>query len=382
MNNKRKIFVVGFISIVILFLVLTIYFGNYKKNRNLYFTFEISNLSNYISNNIPDYSPNKYSTEILRGNNNIVYGNILDCTSADSILFETIALFTYDVENDRFDYYEINDNVRVADFLISDEKFYIVKLFHIENRYGWKFEESDLSLNNMKEIDSGEIQNLFNYPRLQYLNSDDFIIATINDDSNTMEENYKIISFIKGFSNILDESIGRLDEDVGNLLYNIDNIDVSYDGKIYYTVVDEKHCQFLKSYDIKLSSEEIIYKNCDESKIIYNYKWTPRGIYIQIVDNQMDKQAETIFLQKNNSEYMLLFQLKSNMNTFDEVLDDSKILFHNESNKWKLLDIDEYNFLDIENVELDLYPKYVELSDGKIFVKDFSDNFYMGILRQ
>ena len=75
--------------------------------------------------------------------------------------------------------------------------------------------------------------------------------------------------------------------------------------------------------------------------------------------------------------------LETDINTFENQINNTNLLFHNEGNAWILYNIVEnrLNSLNSNLDDKDLYPKYLVVDKNKIIAQDFDNNFYIGTLQ-
>lgn len=109
-----------------------------------------------------------------------------------------------------------------------------------------------------------------------------------------------------------------------------------------------------------------------------SYVPTKSGIYIQyIFKNKSQKSLLKYYF--NNGK---INTLQSNINTFENSINNDNLLFHNEGNNWLLYNTKEnkISLLNTNIDSLDLYLKYLVVSKNKIIVQDFNNNFYTGLL--
>lgn len=380
MKIKRQLkthiyfFLIIIMSIVSFLIIL--FLNDYRKNELL--LFEKNNLSDVSLK----YTENgKYDIELLKSeDNNLIYGTIFD-SSKNGNLFLTKGIYTFNLYTDEFTYYENLDNNRIVDFYIKNNILYKVVLKNTTNgNYCWEVISQQLFTNEEKIIVKGCVVNIFNYPRLFSYNNNLYLIA-ISDNgedyskeiyafyqlSNTFEENEKLLFSYEG-STITDDGI---------LSYNIANNKIYLDN-LYFTIVDEKHIQYLVKLNLKTLEKNVVEENKEENKILQSYVPTKSGIYIQYIFKNKS-QKSILKYHFNNGK---INTLQSNINTFENSINNDNLLFHNEGNNWLLYNTKEnkISLLNTNIDSLDLYPKYLVVSKNKIIVQDFNNNFYTGLL--
>lgn len=103
-------------------------------------------------------------------------------TARNNTILETIALFSYSVDNKKIQVYNYDRKNRIMDFVINDNNIYFIELEEVNSdEYIWRFIKSDLKLLTYEIIKSGVIENPFLYPRI-FMNNSYLILVTINDN--------------------------------------------------------------------------------------------------------------------------------------------------------------------------------------------------------
>ena len=126
------------------------------------------------------------------------------------------------------------------------------------------------------------------------------------------------------------------------------------------------------------SKKSIIKENKSNDKVLYNYVPTDDGIYIQFAST--DETEKSIIEYYSNDD---ISTLETDINTFENQINNTNLLFHNKGNVWILYNIVEnkLNPLNTNLKDKNLYPKYLVVDKNTIIVQDFDNNFYIGTLK-
>ena len=146
----------------------------------------------------------------------------------------------------------------------------------------------------------------------------------------------------------------------------------------YNDIIDNLHTfDGVQSY-VKENVRIIGYELSDDDSVLYNYIPTDDGIYIQFASK--DETKKSIIEYYSNDD---ISTLETDINTFENQINNTNLLFHNEGNAWILYNIVEnrLNSLNSNLDDKDLYPKYLVVDKNKIIAQDFDNNFYIGTLQ-
>lgn len=349
--------------ILILFIV-TIVISAVLINRTRYIKFSQEKI---LTKEIKKYVNKNYSAELFRTDNNLIYGSIYNQTVLSTVL-ETYGLFTYSLEKKEFKFYKYNLEKRVMDYVINDNKIYLVQLVEKNNEFFWEFMISDNDFSNIEILKKGKIEDPFSYPRILKEN-ESILLASIDDkDKNNQIYSLDIVEN-RRLTNIKNDS-GKKTSQYGNLLYNIGNT-YMYNNQIYYTIVDEKNTQYLYSTSINEKNSKVIYTNKDSNKIIYNFKPLKQGIYIQMAIKDDPEKSYFIYLRDNK----VRLEKKEDLKTLD-IIYNGNIIFHNQKNKFQIFSEESLKLKNYSVKIEKVYPKYLVVNNN-IIIQDFDNNFYI-----
>lgn len=376
-SSLKKYLFVFLIGVIII--ISFSYFLFYKNNKK----YQILNFEkNELSNISLKYTDNgKYDIELLKtADKKLIYGTIFD-SSENGNLFLTKGIYTFNITSNKFNYYKNDEKNRIIDFYINNNILYKVVLENTSsNNYYWKIIHQNLLTNSEEIFITGYIVNIFDYPRLLVYNNNIYAIAVSNEGIDGSSETYSFYQFLTTPNNSVKELFkynGSILEDIGILNYNISNNKI-YSDNLYYTVVDEKHVQYLIKFNLNSSKKSIIKENKSKDKVLYNYVPTDDGIYIQFAS--IDETEKSIIEYYSNDD---ISTLETDINTFENQINNTNLLFHNKGNVWILYNIVEnkLNPLNTNLKDKNLYPKYLVVDKNTIIVQDFDNNFYIGTLK-
>lgn len=373
-NTKKWILIIIAIIGILLFSIL-FYFKQSNLIKKYNINLELCDLSTI---SLAYTEDGKYNIELLKSStSNSVYGTIIDASSNNN-LFLTIGIFEYNTLNNKFNYYENNSKTRIMDFNIINNVIYKVLLENNSDGkgYTWKFVKQNLKNNMETEIDTGEIINIFEFPKIMDEGGNFYLSAIKNYKDDTGEYVSQKFMLYKVNEDKIGELLmesGSLVKDYGNLAYNLSNVKI-YNNKFYYTIVDENHIQYFKSYDLKYNKNSIVYQNNDSDYVIYNYIPTDNGYYLNLSNKYDDNKAKILYFLKNGNEV----KLETKLNTFEQLINKNNILFHNSGNKWIIYDISKNKLHNVGMKQMQIYPKYLVLEQNEIIIQDFDNNFYIG----
>lgn len=309
---------------------------------------------------------NGYDVEILDIEDELIYGQIYN-TNTKSDLFETIGIFSYNEKKHDFGFYEYNQKNRILDYIIKDEYIYYIKISEIKNEYIWKFCINNLKFENEKEILSGHIFKLSDFPKILKYNDNIYFLSIDSIGENNTYVFYKISTHT--YEKIY-ETTGDVRKKIGNYIYNTYDIRI-IDDELLYTYVNSDNNQCLNSINLSDYTIHDIYCSDKLNMILYSYVRIDDKYYIQLV-NKENNIANILLIQNDIQKEITK---SSDLKTFWNV-SHNNIIFHNEGNVWEILNLNN-NKISKFNIEKDdIYPKYYIYKD-EILVKDFDNNFYI-----
>lgn len=350
-------------------LIFISFYINARFNRNHSFSFT-SNGSIFLTEKLD----NKYDSDIIRVNNDFIYGTLIDL-EYDSMLYSTAKIFKYNINTHKLDYYNISTNDRIIDMLEMNNHLYTISLSINDNDIiSWTLQDLNLINDSIEILQSGIINSPFNYPKLLYVDKENFIAITLNISDDRKSESYTITLYNDKIT-VLAKETGKLFENDGLIMYDINNIHYNK-NKLYYTVNLSDTEQQLIEHDIINNSKKILYTNKDKEYLLYNYKVVDKNQYIQLVKRELDNQtgviAKSLFIKNNKTVKTQI----GNIKTFDRLLSDDNILFHNSEGIWKLYSFENNKIISIEGIDFGVLPKYFVLDKNRILVQNIDDNNY------
>lgn len=364
MNNKKCI-IISLLIAVLLFSIICICFFFNKSNDN------IDSNSNKIQVNhidllqqLGDYTDlsDIISIDIAHIFNNIIYGT-METDKIDSMLFSTVAVFSYDILSGELTIIPQLTDKRVIDFCIQGDQIFYCYLFSNDNTFDWELVNVNLNTNESKEILNGSIDYFYEYPRFfAQDNNEMFFISK----SNKVTEIYKI-------ENLEFEKLITFNDDSVSS-YNMDAIRYK-DNKIYCPSTADNDIDNITIIDTKNRTNSVIYKSSDSSHKIYTFNVTEDKLIIQEVIEQ-DKSDLVTF----NIDYNIIeSEIETKLLTFPELISNDNILIHQPNNTWKTYCISQSEFYDLDFPTLRErpFPKYYLIHNNCILVQDFSNDFYV-----
>lgn len=95
-----------------------------------------------------------------------IYGTI-ETDIKDSMLLTTKAIYSYRIDKDKINIIREPNNMRVIDFIISNNKIYYCYLkYNEQETFYWSVYVNDIKTENISKIMDGTISNMFEYPRI------------------------------------------------------------------------------------------------------------------------------------------------------------------------------------------------------------------------
>lgn len=354
---KRRLLIIS----LELFLLVTIVIGYYMK-QNYYEKLTFNKIQ--IDSNAKNSYYGMGIATLIRADNHNFYGEIG--------IFETGALFQYNIDNNKLILYRYNGKNKIIDFIITSKYIYFIQLSLKDDGIKWQLNRTDLKFNDVYTYKEGYVKNPSEYPKLL---ADDNNIAVVSLSEKDDIRSYSI-DLIKGktLENIIAGN-GHVTENKGSFLYNISSIYMDKEG-IYYTLIDKENVQKLYKFDINKKQSELIYTNKDyENTIINSYKKIKNDYLIQLSSKMHFDKAYYILISNNN-----FIKLNDhNFRTSDTLIGDN-ILFHNSKDKFEIYDSKKRRFIKLKtNLKKGFYPNYL-IVGNKIVIKDSNDNFYIANL--
>lgn len=358
MKNILKI--INFVIIIIVFFIVIVILRN-KLDHNYTIQFEKSKLNEYLKK----FKSNADSIEITRIIDNTIYGVFNDTTKNDD-LFLTLGFFTYDVINDRFNYYENSDNNRIVDFHIKDNNIYTITVDYYKNYFNWK-----VNLNFKNTLLKGIILDFFSYPTLM-INDEKIYLAYID---NSINESQIIQTFC--LSSISENNIINLNS-LKSTIGNTEDYfvtDISRVALINRNIIykyQNQNSQVLVKYNLDNNSEENIYETTNEY-LVYSYLLYDDYLYYQLVYNTRNQNSQINIISDDNNNS----KETDKISTFENVL-DGNILLRNNDNNWKYYNVKENKLYNVNTNINEFMPKYYILNKNKIVAINFNSEVFIG----
>ena len=111
--KKRKIYCL--LILVFIFTISIICYINNNSEKSFYISFQKSQVNNYLKKYLKNKS---YTVAITNYSENIIQGEIYD-TGSNGNLFLTTGLFLYDIEKNKYDFFEYTEKNRILKYYIS-----------------------------------------------------------------------------------------------------------------------------------------------------------------------------------------------------------------------------------------------------------------------
>lgn len=371
-NKKLKLIIFLALTIILICFVLFLISLNNKKD---YINFKKIPLSNFTKKYVENGGDNVEFLDKIE--NNTIYGSITD-TLKNGNLFFTKGLYTYNISNNKFKYYENKEKNRIIDFYIRNNILYKVVLENTNNlksdRYYWKVVSCNLSTKKETKLLDGYIINIFNFPRLLF-DKDNIYLVTINNGEDLAEkEDYSLYKIFENYSEKIFSYSGYQIKNEGIIAHNITYNKV-YNNYFYYTVIDERPVQYLMKINLKNLEKTKIRETSNKNRVINNYIPTKNGLYINFIDKETDTNSYIEYYYNGK-----VSKLKMEMNTFEHVINEDHLLFHNMGNKFILYNFKKNKVIPLTTSfgkNINLYPGYLVIKDNLIMVEDYDGNFYV-----
>ncbi|MCI8291563.1 MAG: hypothetical protein HFJ24_03265 [Clostridia bacterium] len=356
--NRKKVFYILVISLTILLIYILL--------QNLDLKDEESVELNYIglTEKLNDYK--EYSINILHTNKNHILGTI-ETDQINPIVFSTVAVFDYDISRDSINIISQSNNQRIIEFYIINEQAYYVYLYIQDNGlFEWKILTMNLTTGESHELLKGNIAYAFEYPRI-FAEEDGklYLVVKANDEVQILFIEDAKINIIKSLKN---EKINSFD--MNTITYQ--------DEKIYYSCSDIDNKYTVKVLDIYNGDNKSIYKSTDERFAIYTFNVIEHKIIIQEIIDNGKSNLITVNINSNIIENTVATELL----TLPEIINAESILFHQSNNTWKVYNIIQSEFYELDFMSLPLnlksiFPKYFLIDNNKILIQDFNNTFYI-----
>lgn len=342
MVKKLLIFIGTIIFIIIVIIGLGIFKNNNFKYKKILLNYEELNLQ-----------PKKNELDINYMDYNILYSSVIDMTYGD--LGKTLSIVIYNFDTKENTIIKFNQNKRIIDYVIKDDKIYYVTIGYEDNHILWNLYVSDLQFANNKILKNGNISTAFEAPNI-LISEDNIYIVTLDNDQ------YE-------FSLIDDDEIKQLFaiDATKNQLLDLEK--VTFKGDLIYFISTDKIEQGLYSYDFKSNKLSTIYSNKNKNSLIYEYECTNNYYVINVIENN-----ESTLIYKYDNE--IVNEEQEIVLTFLRKINDNKFITHNVDNTFRIFDNRGNNISTLKFEESKLYPKY-EIYDGHILiVQDQSNELY------
>lgn len=326
-------------------------------------------LSYDLNNNIYNKYGKTYQYEIYYVENNTIYGSIYDDSKSD-ILYSTIDLFRYSLDDQTMYFFQVFPENMVVDYYISDNVLYYLSLNSQNDNYQWMLTEYNFSDGNEIILDTGIMKDSINYPNLYIYQGNP--ILTIISDVGEMQR-FSIKKYENNESVVLFKSEGHKQKSIGTIAFNMINFKM-INNKIYYTMIEENDVQVLYEYDLNYGKIERKYINDNSKLYIQNYHFKDEFNYYILLANRQNFEDSTMIVSYNGNNKII----KTGINTFGKRLNDNELLFHNDGNVWKKLNFDSGTFDTIHVLDFSVYPNYYIIDVNKILVRSIdSDNLFV-----
>ena len=361
MKSKKKIN--SIVAFLILLLLTFIIFLILIYNRKDYIINDNSMISKKIDlkEKLNSYKEDKIN--VLHIKNNKIYGTV-ETDKNNSIIYSTLAIFTYDIAKNDILVIPQKDNIRVIDYFIIDNTiYYCILSSENNNKYEWKIVSTDLEENNFNLILRGSIDDVFEYPRIfaEYENSI-YIVLKLEDD----------VKIIKVNNSKTEEIITIKGENINSIQMNTF---VLYDNNIFFASTEEGTDK-IRVVNVDEKNSRIIYQSNSKIKMIYTFNIIDEKIIVQEVLDQEKSNLITYNIDSKICENII----ETEILTFPEMLNNNEILFHQPNNTWKKYLIEKNAFQNVEISLIDnnnVYPKYYLIDTNEILVQDYDNNFFV-----
>lgn len=352
---KKKFFLCFFVIVFILLICfIVIYLNSSSSTSNI-----IS--KSILSNGLSQYKDK--SINILHYNDKYLYGSI-ESDSKDSILLTTLALFTYNTETHELNIINQENNKRIIDFYLIDNKIYYCNLsFYDEYSFSWKIYMNNLNFDSEELLIEGTIQNMFEYPRFFGNSENLFIILKDNNITQISQINNSSLTNIKTIDN---ERITMI---------NMDSI-MFHKNCIYYSSTSASGSDMITEISLDFNTDNKIYVATNNNNTIYNYSFLNDDLIIQ----EVVSESQSILIDLNINTKSIEKTLDTHFLTFARKLDENTILFHSTGNLWEKYNKDTNSITTI-NLNIlnssDIFPKYTVIKEDTILIQKFNNDFYV-----
>lgn len=324
---------------------------------------ELKGLSDTL-NEIPYYSSLHYSDK------QIIYGSLIDESNENFGILSTIGLFSYNVENSEFNYYEYKkSNMRIMDYVFYNDKFYCIEESANREEYKWQIVIYDKEFKDKKVLDEGIIYNNLRYPRIYLENGIVYIVAFDNvDHENTNCHFYTIEN--DNLNNIYDLSFNINDES-NEMIYDFSFAYVR-NKKFYFWAIKGDY-EYIYELDTTTKEKKKIYENIysAENGYAYTYYKLKNGLFVQTIYPNESYRGGLNYISNENEKYKMDGTINTQLNEYNNLL-----IFHNNDDSFAIFDESNLKYYKYKELDIETYPRYL-LLQGKIILKGYDDKFYI-----
>lgn len=369
MKKKIIIIVTCVISFLIILLLSIFLIKNNLKKKDLVVeqlgsikTEELTVFTDAL-NETPYYSSLHYA------DNQTIYGSLIDDNNQNFGIMSTIGLFSYNVENSEFNYYEYNKvNNRIMDFVFYNDKFYCIEVSANSEECKWQIIIYDKEFKNKKVLEEGSIYNNLKYPRIFLENGIVYILAFDNVDQEITNCHFYTIEN-DNLNNIYDLSFDASDKN-NEAIYDLSFASVN-DKKIYFLTINGDY-DYIYELDTTTKEKKKIYENYynEENGYIYAYYKLKNGLFVQNIYPDNSYSGSLNYLS-NNKAYKMDGTINTQLNEHDNLL-----IFHNNDDSFAIFDESSLKYYKFKKLDVETYPKYL-IVQGKIILKGYDGKFYI-----
>lgn len=351
------------IRITALFILSLSFFYIIGCSNTKNFSTKISqlNLNELVSDKINN---NGYGLEIYRIEDNTISGSIIN-ENSNPIIYSTDEVFTYNLIDKNIMFYNINPKGRIIDFKIHNELIYYIDVYQdTDEIFNWELIKYTTS-NEKEVLKTGRITDIINTPRILGTYNKNLILFLMSNDGEKID--YELIKYDGNKEIKIINGSGIINSNIGTLPYNVYNYYI-YNEQIYYSILDEIGTQKIYSYNLKNDTETLIFENTEG--FINNYKINEKYQYYQIINSYQDNSKIII---KNSKG---INTLDETINTFDNFINEHQLLFHNQGDIWKILDLNNSKIVTL-NIDIKSKPKYYKIENNRILIESKSHDYFI-----
>ena len=375
--KKRKIYCL--LILVFIFTISIICYINNNSEKSFYISFQKSQVNNYLKKYLKNKS---YTVAITNYSENIIQGEIYD-TGSNGNLFLTTGLFLYDIEKNKYDFFEYTEKNRILKYYISDEKIYasiIEDKDFKDNVYNWQLASYDIKFKNKKILDSGVIDSPFNVPNFYYSSmTNDIYITTIKNyyKNNKKEEEFSIYYINNNNIEQIISYNGNVTLKNGEL--SCGQFDIHFNNNnLIYCITDYANYQTIYSLNILTKENKIIYNNdIDDGWVISSYRNDNEILFVGKYDIKNKEKNKISYIDLKTGKYK---EMDSTSYYGRNNFINNSLLFH-KTDKWEFYNY-EKNKLKVARVtnykEHYFLPAYININSTSIMAMDINNNLYIG----